>query len=94
MLLICNFQSERDTLKGWNEKWGFTKELYGEMYSDAKNVGSAQSATPEKRTKAPETTTGMIGWRKPNPVVRRLSESARRNKSIHKHFGWPIDGVY
>ena len=66
--------SHKKTLKSWESKWGFTKDMYKEMYD-----GQNEEATEEKTPKAafPETTQKEYGWRKPDPLYVALSASSK-----------------
>merc|ERR1711990_30070 len=63
-----HIKTESNALKSWESKWGFTKEVYPEMYDQ--NAAMLKAERAKKAEKFPETTQRQYGWKKPNPLYK------------------------
>merc|ERR1711970_531185 len=79
-----HIRTETNTLKAWESKWGFTKDMYKEMYGQEETA----EATEEAKTMNtfPATSQKEYGWRKPDPLYAALSASAKPKTSIHQRL--------
>lgn len=71
-----HIRTETNTLKTWESKWGFTKDMYKEMYSQEEETTEATKASKATNT-FPATTQKEYGWRKPDPLYAALSASSK-----------------
>merc|ERR1712002_256672 len=65
-----HIKTEENALKSWESKWGFTKEIYPEMYGENTKKNEKEKS---EIAKFPETTQKLYGWKKPNPLYQKLS---------------------
>merc|ERR1712189_34063 len=82
-----HIKTETQTLKQWESKWGFTKDVYKEMYDGVDKQESRNS-----RSDYPETSQNEYGWKQPSPLYKALEKSERPKMSIHQRLKWPVDG--
>merc|ERR1711935_752050 len=87
-----HIRTETSTLKVWESKWGFTEDMYKEMYNQEEPAVTTEAS--KGKNKFPETTQKTYGWKKPNPLYAALSASDKPKTSIHQRLKWPVDGCY